>query len=139
MTEPVVSRGDRTPQDIPDITLVQFLTARLDEDERIARTAGDTGWEPTQLDDPDAVLVLNAQKGIWSHIYRHDPARVLRDVEAKRRIIDEHEQAGSDLYVGEPMPWCVTCSSGGWPCPTLRLLALSYADHPDYRAEEWAP
>jgi hypothetical protein len=26
----------------------------------------------------------------------------------------------------------------GWPCQTLRLLALPYADHPDYRPE-WKP
>jgi hypothetical protein len=53
--------------------------------------------------------------------------RSLADCEAKRRIVRMHQ----------PPTIC------GWDCrdgrcPTLRALALPYADHPDYR-EEWKP
>jgi hypothetical protein len=58
------------------------------------------------MDDSDA-----------AHIARHDPARVLADVKAKRAIIgDEWSDPG----------WDVLCA-----------LASAYADHPDYR-EEWS-
>jgi hypothetical protein len=63
------------------------------------------------------------------HIAEHDPARVLREVEAKRQIVDLcadmlwHDDRGPD-YV----------SNG-----TLWLLALPYADRPGYRGEEWKP
>ncbi|TDD37855.1 hypothetical protein E1287_07300 [Actinomadura sp. KC06] len=63
---------------------------------------------------------------VASHIVRHGPARVLAEVETKRRLIDQH----------------VGYSGGGdddhWPVQTLRLLALPYASHPDYRPE-WRP
>jgi hypothetical protein len=88
------------------MTLTEFLLARIAEDERAA----------------------NAD---WSNL-GYDPARVLAECEAKRRILDLHRS-------GEV---CDPCS--GWlgtdpaaDCPTLRLLALPYADHPDYRAAEW--
>ncbi|WP_454320781.1 DUF6221 family protein [Streptomyces phaeoluteigriseus] len=42
----------------------------------------------------------------------HDPARVLREIEAKRRIPARHAH--------DP-----------WPCHNLRDLASPYADHPD--------
>lgn len=70
------------------------------------------------------------------HIAYWDPARVLAECEAKRRIVE--------LHVVEPLPppsksaSCVQCWGAVWPCPTLRLLASPHRDHPDYRPE-WAP
>lgn len=68
------------------------------------------------------------------HIARHDPVRVLAEVEVKRRIVDEH---GPNEY-----GLCDVCvlndDARRAPCPTLRLLTLPYADHPDYRGE-WRP
>jgi len=72
---------------------------------------------------------------IAGHIARHDPARVLAECEAKRRIVERH---------ADETPYC---SSGAWEdtthaemsgvvCPTLALLASVYADHPDYQ-ELW--
>ena len=49
---------------------------------------------------------------------RHDPARVLAECEAKRQIVQNAQDPGDDLFVA--------------------ILALPYADHPDYR-EEWRP
>jgi hypothetical protein len=76
-----------------------------------------------------------------NHIARWDPARVLADVQAKRRIIDLHqprEYSRPHLQ----LPNCICCSycawQPEWPCVTMRLLALPYAGHDSYRAE-WAP
>jgi hypothetical protein len=83
------------------------------------------------------------------HIARHDPARVLREVEAKRRIIHAHDRPHECLALtgsgehsvvdGQPWElWEPTHTADHGPCLVLRLLALPYADHPDYR-EEWKP
>ncbi|WBB73251.1 DUF6221 family protein [Micromonospora sp. WMMD1128] len=109
--------------------LVTWLRAQLDDDERAARA-----WLP--LGNPTA-----ADR---EHIARHDPARVLAEVDAKRRIIDEHEPYPQPqrMATGEILA-CSTCGSVDdspveWPCPTVRLLALPYADRAGYR-DEWRP
>ena len=87
-----------------------------------------------------------------AHIARHDPARVLAECEAKRRIAGLHFVGDAEDW--DPEHWaCRLCQwdedcdspkhehqhgSGRFPCETLRALALPYADHPDYRGE-WRP
>jgi hypothetical protein len=70
------------------------------------------------------------------HIARHDPARVLREVAAKRRVLERHT-AG---WRGSGNP-CLGCNFGPQEdeftedieeCPELRDMASVYADHPDY-------
>ncbi|MEU8028910.1 DUF6221 family protein [Streptomyces sp. NPDC049099] len=76
-----------------------------------------------QFGAEDPVLLL-------THVARHDPARVLRNVEAGRALLAEH-RPGEDGR-------CRTCAAatGGSrqpaPCATLRLLALPFAAHPEY-------
>lgn len=132
--------------------LVTFLRARLDEDEAAAKAAG--GWIGTAgfeqkgwiiVDRPEA---QSAERAESRHMERHNPVRVLREVEAKRRILTEH--AGLDFASLEEESRyrsfiaCRRCRDiltdkrVVAPCPTLRLLALPYADHPHYRPE-WAP
>jgi hypothetical protein len=151
--------------------LVDFLRARLDEDAEAAQiaalAAGGEHWyahahqigrrAPKEWvgasTDParsrsDSKTIRASRQELTRYIARHDPARVLAEVEAKQRILDEHQP---DRF-GD----CVTCadeetfdddhdgnrewsrSAKTHPCPTLRLLALTYASHPDYRSE-WAP
>jgi hypothetical protein len=96
------------------------------------------GYDITQL-------VINGPTA--GHIARWDPARVLAECEAKRRIVEMHRLGGSYTPGSEDasgFDYCGTCGSGEpyeyptpWPCPTLRLLALPYVDHPDYR-QEWS-
>ncbi|RAN92647.1 hypothetical protein GAR05_06139 [Micromonospora saelicesensis] len=62
------------------------------------------------------------------HIARHDPARVLAEVDAKRRILDLM-MPGRPVYPG---------AYGQAYRDVLRLLALPYADRPGYR-DEWKP
>lgn len=69
------------------------------------------------------------------HIARWDPARVLAEVEAKRRILHEHEHEEAHPAL---MPHtCRRCGSFGW-CLTVRLLALPFSDRPGYD-ETWRP
>jgi hypothetical protein len=85
------------------------------------------------------------------HIARHNPVRALAEVAAKRQIVSRHtrkegerqsicaECGGREWKPGvghtglDPYPWVMP-----WPCPTLRLLALPYADREGYR-KEWKP
>jgi hypothetical protein len=85
--------------------------------------------------------------GLWS--LGGDPTtigtRVLAECEAKRRIVAMHEPTSTwDRKVE-----CEQCSfheaydglndvSEPWPCETLRLFALPFADHPDF-SDEWRP
>jgi hypothetical protein len=132
--------------------LVAFLRARLEDDEHDARAAqlrAPTPWRTESWDvtvpdgsaltdsNGDGVAIARGDY-IRAHLVRHDPARALAEVDAKRRIIEQHHRSGVT---------CPRCSLGTEdgqvvferdPCGTLRLLALPYADHPDYRAE-WAP
>jgi len=122
--------------------LVRWLGEQLDEDERIARAAtrgpwvqsgiGDYGWT-VDFGRPGAgVETADSDQGLADadFIAAHHPARVLREIDAKRRIIAEHALNG----------W--VCDNGEveqvFPCTTLRLLALPYADRPGYR-DEWRP
>ena len=73
------------------------------------------------------------------HIARHDPARVLREVEAHRRILAMHWPHKS--FRGDVVT-CGFCAGDGaaedWPCPHVRLLAMPYDSHPDYDPS-WSP
>ncbi|MFE2073692.1 DUF6221 family protein [Streptomyces misionensis] len=125
--------------------LVEFLRARLDEDEQVARAAAGRNWLDGDgwLMNEDMHIAEVGDRPTLVHIAAHDPARVLREIDAKRRIIAEHEMVpagqggklGCDICVATPS-WGPEVVSG--PCTTLRLLALPYADRPGYRSE-WRP
>ena len=130
-------------------SLVAFLRARLDKDEAVARRVK-SSWR--QVGETGVIVASDGGRaeecangnwtGIAEHIVRHDPPRVLAEVESKRRIIELHAleyRERPERVLGEADdPFCAECSGEGFPCETLRLLALPYADHPDYR-EEWRP
>ena len=116
--------------------LVQFLRDRLDEEEGIARAAtqGEWVWSREFVTPPGYHhrTIGPLEPGDAAHIAAHDPARVLRNVEAKRGIVDDlaevirwGERKGPDYQDGVD-----ACER------TLKRLALPYADHPGFR-EEW--
>jgi hypothetical protein len=85
------------------------------------------------------------------HAARHDPARVLREIDAKRKLLVLHRSVTRTDFTsptGEPagpLEVCHECDANttdpDWPdspCRTLRYLARPYADRPGYR-EEWRP
>lgn len=106
--------------------LAAFLAARLDEDEAAAKAAiretapqwaADGHWalyEHPEEGMQQVCLNENFEDDPITHIARHDPARVLREVEAKRRMLEELDLP----YPGEEH--------------LLKLLAAVYRDHPDY-------
>lgn len=106
--------------------LVSFLRARLDEDERVATVLGDDMRQSWAIPEDESVAVI--------HMHRHAPARVLAEVDAKRRILDEYEQATgqyathSQVSAGEEIGLRFA----------VKALALPYAEHPSYD-EAWRP
>ncbi|MFJ3839453.1 DUF6221 family protein [Streptomyces sp. NPDC090054] len=136
--------------------LVQFLRARLDEDEQGCRAATAGPWyvlggeaseyaihtttdcAPTAA---DVAATAYYGGGIWEradaeHIARHNPARVLAEVDAKRQALAHYERivqhtlksdGGADYLFAE-----------GAVRKQIQYMALPYAGHLDYRPI-WAP
>jgi len=135
-----------------DIT--EFLTACLEEEAAMARAAAafyddadqdGVSWEGhagTDLNGytrfwiaPHLGAVNDVASGL--HINRHDPAHVLREVAAKRRVLERHHDDDGD--------GCYGCGFGNDEermvkdvndCPELRDMASIYDDRPGYK-EEW--
>ncbi|MET9957050.1 DUF6221 family protein [Streptomyces sp. NPDC006339] len=114
--------------------LIAFLRARLDEDAVVARATrpgpvwfadGGTVYAGWRAAEPVADCGESAE-----HIARHDPARVLDRVEATLRLVDRLERACARQFPEAMETITATAALG--------LLALPYADHPDYR-DEWRP
>jgi len=120
-------------------SLTEFLTARIDEDEAVALAATEGPWHANgKRDDGEwaadgcriegAGIIIYDESGHdedqAAHIARHDPARVLAECEAKRLLLELHGPHGRDTEA--------------LPCRELAVLALPYADHPDYQPE-WRP
>jgi hypothetical protein len=169
--------------------LVDFIEARLAEDESIASSISAGGCAPqvwrvkpdqpggwreirsfdrTIVDDPsqahdqggEPVAVVPGSRNQHIHIARHDPARALREVEAKRQRLERHKPGYAsgqaeygqhrevyrrddgktiEVMVQDEKPrepnWCRTCEEPA-PCRELRNDASVWSDHPDY--PEWA-
>ncbi|MEY9876622.1 hypothetical protein ABH931_006132 [Streptacidiphilus sp. MAP12-33] len=135
--------------------IADFLRARLDEDEQRARAAADdsgnswidTGESVYVKDSNDPVAVgpwaSYLPDGVRSHIARWDPARVLTEIAAKRRVLARHrdydfpsnEDDGPGDYAWTPS--CDHCFKP-WPCPDMLDVAAPYREHPGYQPE-WAP
>ncbi|MFJ9374419.1 DUF6221 family protein [Streptomyces sp. NPDC101455] len=129
---------------------VQWLVKQFDEDERIARRV-ESSWR--QIGETGVIVASDGNRaeecangnwtGIAEHIVEHDPERVLREVAAKRQLVQAH--AKDDHFDG-----CTICDSGNnscgcmcgshwtYPCDTIKILALPYADRPGYQ-EAWRP
>ncbi|WP_294567538.1 DUF6221 family protein [uncultured Arthrobacter sp.] len=138
------------------LSLTDFLLARVAEDEAVAREAGglaETPWRATygrQVETArDGYLVTPEDEHSYSddptdavseHIARHDPARVLAECEAKRRIVERETERLREQWRRRVDEHRQTFDE--WMQPpygeTLRDLASVYADHPDYR-QEWKP
>lgn len=118
--------------------LMEFMAARLDEEEAIAQA---TGLEPphyqwsacgppdwSRVEDERENVVVTADPVIASalatrHIALHDPARVLREVEVKRAILALHRVYSEPERWGDSHPdwrmrgqatggttyWCEEC------------------------------
>lgn len=125
------------------MTITEFLTARLDEDE--AETwvivpydcapgcCAPEGWVGHQCQWCDSMPVYGGTRDAIVEIAQehaetvHQRSRVLAEVEAKRAIVALHSASdGRDP----------SCSSIAYPevaedCETLRAMLQPFADHPD--------
>jgi hypothetical protein len=135
------------------MSLPEFLLARIADDEDAAKGPLTQKWFAVGTEFPDddshpsemlrgyvdskdlAVTEDGDGPSVW-HIARHDPARVLAECEAKRRIVDTVERMIADaddpdigMSVKERL-FAGTCARS-----IFRALILPYADHPDYQPE----
>lgn len=132
--------------------LIAKLRAQLDDDERAALYATQDNGTGIWDEVVSGTLRLNGVEGLdglipigdqrlTRHMERHDPARVLRQVAAMRKILDLHEPFVADE--NEPDPICQTCIEGShlydvnaYPCPTVLAVAEAYGlDTPNSRVD----
>jgi hypothetical protein len=140
----MTSRLPLGPDDLA-VEIIAFLRVQIREDVQTARAtlwdgSGnvlnwteaasatlDVGTETINLDD----------RTIKEHVQRHDPARVVREAEAKLRHVDLCEyqagwQAGGSSDVTDHEIRMMRTGAA----EHLRLLAAPYADRPGYK-ETW--
>lgn len=131
--------------------LLSFLRERLDEDKRRAHKMGHFNPEqPSRWPCPAAVGTGPCDCGQADR-----RARALREVEAKRRIIDLHPHVRfaeppsywrdidcgemREAFPGDERPYHqMEVYEPDWWCEHVRALASVYSGHPGYR-QEWAP
>ena len=112
------------------VGIVEFLNARLNEDVVIAFMGEEWSAEDWETAAGSGIAA--------THIARHDPARVLREVTAKRKIIVELESlrfsidSGANRGTDNPEGEAYVNGCLAELERTVRALAAVYADHPDY-------
>jgi hypothetical protein len=111
--------------------LVRWLRAQLDVDAARAQACPGNGeWTAEDI----AVYGADLSPEVRTHMAEHDPARVLREIDAKRKAVDHYSQVfqhavdGADSYV----------KIAAALSRQLRIMASVYADRPGYR-EAWRP
>lgn len=132
--------------------LIEKLRAALDDDERVAQASigrngraehGRGNW--THLDDgrveddQDILRVRFTWRAEGAHIARHDPARVLRQVAAMRKVLELHSPVDVVAFGKVTARECAACFDVDtyrgyseepprldWPCPTILAFAEAY-------------
>ena len=120
--------------------LAAFLTARLNEREAVANLAASKGAVWMQEDAARFPGRITAKNGpvVYdegapdehqaAHIVLHDPARVLREVEADRKLLacwHEQDSRRSNSAEDEARAWLLDS--------LLADRAAVWSDHPDWR------
>jgi hypothetical protein len=117
--------------------LVEFLRARLDEDEREIRLA-------LQPDEPSPQLLTSHRA--FHLVLTHElgdswptgSPRMFADVEAKRDLISLYQEAETVIGKGTVAVMAAAVARRDILYRVVATFAAVYADHPDYR-EEWKP
>jgi hypothetical protein len=133
--------------------LVAFLNARLGEDEVAALRAQEAAPEQSghwhsayardDLDPSDWLIATvplsftpvagpGLNQATAAHIARHDPARVLREVEAKRKILAEIVPAMDRMEDQIDAEWGTGHDPLVESVALLRIMTAVYGDHPDF-------
>lgn len=119
------------------MTITEFLTARYDEDEAVARAASPGPWHTNAERDEvlavDDIVVAEGfalsgpqTRATTQHIARHDPAYVLADIAAKRAIVKSWRDPFGNWTAEQ------ADAARAQKERTLILLAQPYAEHPDF-------
>jgi hypothetical protein len=118
------------------MTLTEFLLARTAEDEAVALGLLAKHSRQYQHSGPAAEVWSDSDDNEVEGVSL-SPTRMVAECEARRRIVEHH---GQSVVEGDLCSICteVGPDAQGWPCLTLRLLALPYSDHEDYD-EAWRP
>ncbi|MCX5435560.1 DUF6221 family protein [Streptomyces sp. NBC_00063] len=118
--------------------LVQWLGEQLDEGERIAWTAGENAWRRQEFPS-DAVAVYDSNgdvavydegwpsEGRAEHIVEHDPARALREIDAKRRALDHYQAIHRRVVVQGAEPYVL---AEGAVAKQIQIMATAAARVP---------
>jgi hypothetical protein len=137
-----------------DTSLVAWLTEKLDDAERVANAAlwaGDERWlvlpgqekpfhRPWQVIDgtyEEGLVKVEPHaaddEGVARFIAANDPVQRLAEVDVKRQILALHAE-----NIHHECEACNERQGGDYPCQTIRLVALPFADRAGYRAD-WEP
>ncbi|HEY1668517.1 MAG TPA: DUF6221 family protein [Trebonia sp.] len=132
--------------------LIEFINARLAEEEATARAAGGgtwrtgcycegpcTGWGGgccrVEGDDIKIYDEGGHDASQADHIARHDPARVLREIEAKRAILARYEDCLDRMENLEFSAMAAREGLAEYEDSVLPNMAGAWSDHADYRQE----
>ncbi|MFB6854898.1 DUF6221 family protein [Streptomyces sp. NPDC056341] len=129
--------------------LVQWLGEQLDEDERIARAAtrgpwvqsgiGDYGWTVDFGHPGSSVETADTEQGLADadFIAAHNPARVLREIDADRALLGDYTAAQEIVDAAACPDMYDVGRAQGLEGAVLRRAA-AFDQRPGYR-EEWRP
>jgi len=125
------------------MTIVEFLTARLDEREYwcTPRAGERSHWIGPHDSECDALVRDGYGDRGELPCSCGEPARVLADIAAKRAILellDELLIVSPSGHGNDQIQINAALELAAERAKVMRLLASVYADHPDYR-EEWKP
>lgn len=124
--------------------IVEFIRARLDEDEQEAHAAfsgqmdPENGWgsDGRAVTPHVGVIHEDVQR---AHVIKWNPARVLSGVAAKRRVVDAYVERSTS------MPDWGGAEHDDYPGGerdglsfAVRAVASEWSGHPNFR-REWAP
>lgn len=146
--------------------LIAWLNQQIDDDERVANEAGGNEWATVALgssvvafntsatftdinpaEEVKLAIVAESQsEELVRHVTRNDPARVLREVAAKRKTLAVHRITNHPPFPGDDRPQhsCQRCDwtpeeelwNYGVACEAVLAIASVYSDRPGYR-DEW--
>lgn len=132
------------------MTITEFLTARMDEDEALARESiiDASHWSVFavnehfgQVDSDDGAIANSVDLKDAAHIVRWDPAHVLADIAAKRALIADlatFDRVATEKVSSDPATSLTARGIERGIMHALRTLALPFTDHPDFD-ESWKP
>jgi hypothetical protein len=141
------------------VEIMEFYAARLDEDESTAGHAGGHEWHTgctceggvcrgypaCEQVEGDDITIYNEgghDADQAAHIARHDPARVLREVEAGRELLTRYRETAIHLADNAATmlngQFRAAVAAQGAQLAAIRDRAAVWSDHPDYDPV-WTP